>query len=158
MGKSTGSGGVLARALKERSSIHAHLRPGRQGMGTHSDRVTEATFVVIDSVDFDEATRPLAPTEARWDYFLGARPKAKSKSGDCIVGIEVHSATDREVAVVIAKKQASSPRLLAELRPDAPSRRWVWIASGKVRFSPNSKYRRRLAEARIEFPGRHFTL
>ena len=153
--------GVLSEALLEKSWVRDHVRIGLQAMGEYSMRVGEKEYRVTDSLDFDEATRPQAPRENRWDYFIGAREQTQTWRGgqrECIVGVEVHSATDGNVKEVIAKKAASKPLLAVELHMGKSVQRWVWVASGSVKFSPNSKYRRQLASARIEFVGRRLTL
>lgn len=153
--------GVLSEALLEASWVRDHVKLGLQAMAEYSMCVGEKEYRVTDSLDFDEATRPQAPQENRWDYFIGARTQGQVGRGgqrECIVGIEVHSATDGKVKEVIAKKVASKPLLTVELHAGKSVERWVWVASGSVKFSPNSKYRRQLAAARIEFVGRRLTL
>lgn len=150
--------GVLRSSLLEESWVQDHVKLGLQGMKEHSARVIEKEYRVTDSVDFDTASRPQAPQENRWDYFIGAREQKQGASRECLVGIEVHSATDGNVRDVIAKKAASKPRLAEELCTGKSVQRWVWVASGSVKFSPNSKYRRQLAAARIEFVGHRLTL
>jgi hypothetical protein len=124
-------------------------------MGAHSARVQATTLQVADSLDFDAAALAAAPQANRWDYVLGM--KAARGSGT-LVAVEVHSATDGEVSVVIAKKTHSKPHLEGQLKPGVVVERWIWLASGSVRFSPNSKYRRLLAQNRIEFEGRNLKL
>jgi hypothetical protein len=150
--------GVLSEALLGESWVQDHIKPGLQGMAGYSTRVSEKEYHVTDSVDFDTASRPQAPQDKRWDYFIGAREQKQRASRECLIGVEVHSATDGEVREVIAKKAASKPLLAMELCAGKSVVRWVWVAHGSVKFSPNSKYRRQLAAARIEFVGRLLTL
>lgn len=151
---------VLQQALREGSQLVAGITPGLRAMGKYSDRVQVNTVSVTDSLELDEATRLVQPQAHRWDYLLGVtKPKKTGEGGgDVVIGVEVHSATDGEVSVVIKKKESARAVLAAELRPGATVSRWCWIASGNVRFSPNSKYRRQLAEKRIEFVGGRLVL
>src|SRR4051812_14404223 len=58
-----------------------------------------------------------------WDYLLGIDEQHRP-----VIGVEVHPATNGEVASVIAKQQ----RTVLALRPhmDVTNiRRWIWIAS-----------------------------
>ncbi len=156
---------VLASALEPTSPFHVHVKPGLQALGNHSNCVRESERKVTDSIDFDGATRAAHGHAHRWDYFLGvsgspARKGGRKKSGsaappsgDSIVAVEVHSASEGEVKVVIAKKEKSGPLLRAQLRAGRSVARWVWVASGKTAISPNSKYTRLLATARIELVG-----
>lgn len=154
---SPSSRGVLAASLLSSSSLQLHLTSGLRAMAGNSKRVQQKNGNTSDSLDFDAATRPQYPNSARWDYFLGVTYGVRA-SDSKIIAIEVHSATDGKVSEVIAKKRHSKPLMLAELHSGKQVHRWVWIASGKVRFSPNSKYRRLLATERIEFMGRTLVL
>ena len=147
--------GVLKHSLKEDSHLLKGLKPGLRAMGEYSGRVEEGDRKVVDSLDLDEATRLAHPNAHRWDYILGvsARTNPGAADGGTLIGIEVHSATDREISVVIAKKQHSKFVLLRELHPHATVKEWLWIASGWVRFSPNSKNLRLLAQQKIKFVG-----
>lgn len=125
-------------------------------MGSYSDRVEQKHCHATDGIDFDEATRPLAPQEHRWDYFIGVRASPKDRGE--IIGIEVHTAIDKNVKDVIAKKRASAPLLAAELLAGRSVGRWVWIASGKNGFASHDRVKRQLQEARIEFEPRRLIL
>ena len=73
-----------------------------------------------------------------------------------MIGVEVHPATNGEVAAVIAKQQRS----LVALQPHMVDRdvRWLWIASGKDTVARGSTEWRKLIQARIELVGRHLRL
>ena len=143
---------MLDGALVHTSPLRAAVKPGLQGLGKYSDRVHERQHSVIDSLDLDESTRLTDPQASRWDYVLGAKATLGATTG-MLVGVEVHSATDGEVRAIIAKKKSSKAVLQAHLKPGTTVSRWCWVASGKVKFTPNSKYRRLLAQEGIEFVG-----
>ncbi len=142
---------TVSRALKPNSPLRPHVIPGKGAMGSYAERVIERSQRVTDSLDFDAATQPTHPNLPKWDYFLGLATRG-------IIAIEVHTATDGKVKEVIKKKRHSMPLILAELIPGAAIGQWVWIGSGKTKFSPNSRYLRRLAEARIHYAGSRFAI
>ncbi len=103
---------------------------------------------LADSLDLDAGLHPAHPEENRWDYLLGHGPSAE------VVALESHTATDGEVAVLIAKRDAARRQLRAHLRDGAGPSTWIWITEGRVGFAPTEKARRRLDQAGITFAGR----
>jgi hypothetical protein len=71
--------------------------------------------------------------------------------------VEVHPATNGEVATVIAKQQRSVLVLRGHLAV-ADIRRWIWISSGKDTVSRGSTEWRKLIKAGIHLVGRHLSL
>lgn len=100
-----------------------------------------------DSLDLDDATRIGHEGENRWDYLLG-------HTSSRIIGVEPHSATNSEVSVVIAKKQASQRVLLDHFRTGVKVSSWNWVSSGTVGLMPLDRVRLRLAQSGITFVGR----
>lgn len=87
-----------------------------------------------------------------WDYLLGIDERQRP-----VIGVEVHPATNGEVAAVIAKQQRSVLALRTHMAV-TDIRRWIWIASGKDTVSRGSTEWRKLIQARIELVGRHLSL
>lgn len=87
-----------------------------------------------------------------WDYLLGIDEQHRP-----VIGVEVHPATNGEVAAVIAKQRRSVLALRAHMAV-TDIRRWIWIASGKDTVSRGSTEWRKLIKARIELVGRHLSL
>jgi hypothetical protein len=140
----------LADALTEESALREHLAEGLQALGRNDVALIVAGErpKVGDSLNLDAASRDELPQARRWDYLLSV-PMARS-----IVGLEPHSATDCQVKVVIAKKNAARDYLRAHLKPQCHVSRWYWVTRGRVGFSRMEKAQRQLDQHGIEFCGR----
>lgn len=101
-----------------------------------------------DSLEIDENLRKGRENENRWDYLLG------HGEIDCVVGLEPHSATNKEVTVVIKKRQMALEHIRSHLADGMYIRAWFWVASGKVDFVPMEKATNRLNNNGITFVGR----
>lgn len=126
-------------------------RPGLQALGSHAKLIDPVSSrSLVGSVDLDAAVREDCPRDPRWDYGIGV----KQGSGLQAVWVEVHRATDGEVADVIRKARwlrtwlSSSPGTLKQLPAEL-----VWIADGRVGLSPKSPKRAILAQNGIKFRG-----
>ena len=137
-------------ALAPTSSLVDLVETGLQALsaGDRARITVKPPGYVIDSLALDQRRG----SSGEWDYLLGVEQPQRP-----VLGVEVHPATNGEVAAVIAKKQRS----LAALQPHmaaADVRRWIWIASGKDTVARGSTEWRRLIQARIELVGRHLSL
>lgn len=101
-----------------------------------------------DSIDFDAATKEGREQEHRWDYLLGHSDTGK------VVGLEPHSAANKEISVVIDKRKNSIHVLMGHLKEGARIADWFWVASGEVDFVPHEKAVLRLAQNGITFVGK----
>jgi hypothetical protein len=140
----------LAAALVDGSALLAHVEPGLRAV-RRQDLVLIAARErpkVGDSLDLDEATRAELPEAHRWDYLLSVPAAA------AIIGLEFHTAGDKEIRVVIAKKANALVQLRAHFRPRCGVSRWYWVTRGAVGFSRMEKARRLLDQSGIEFVGR----
>jgi hypothetical protein len=139
---------VLA-ALRDESPLRASVKPGLSAIKKADAYILDKSIrgEFEDSLDLDDATRAGREGENRWDYLLG---HTSSK----IIGVEPHSATNGEVSVVIAKKQASQRVLLDHFREGVTVSSWNWVSSGTVGLMPLDKVRLRLAQNGISFVGR----
>src|SRR5262245_16344741 len=140
----------LNSALIEESRLREHVHNGCDAIaGVHRGLITdELKQSIVDSIDLDSATYTEYPNANRWDYVLGVRANAT------LVAVEPHSARDDEIATVIAKKQHSSRILLAHLKREWRVSAWIWVSSGKVKFSKMDPAIRRLNQNGIRFAGR----
>jgi hypothetical protein len=102
---------------------------------------------VHDSLDLDAATSAEHPEANRWDYILSVR------ANDNLVGVEPHSARDDQVTTVIAKKQHSAQVLRDHLKAGSRVSAWIWVSSGRVKFSKMDPAIRRLDQNGIRFAG-----
>lgn len=135
--------------LTEASVILPQVKDGLGAVQrAHKDYLSvELRTKFADSLDIDEALKAGHESENRWDYLLG-----HAASG-LVVAVEPHSARDDEITTVINKRAAAREQLKDHLRPGAKIARWLWVASGKVRFASTEKAGFRLAQHGIEFVG-----
>jgi len=128
-----------------RAAVEDGLLAVKAGDKEFIDPSVRATFA--DSLDLDAALQAEYPQDNRWDYLLGHQP---SRS---VVGIEPHSAKQREVSTVIAKRRAAQEHLRVHLKPGQRVATWLWVASGKVQFADTEKIRLRLDQEGVAFVG-----
>lgn len=140
----------LRAALSRTSEFTPLVRDGLQALSAiDRARVTaNPPRHVVDSLALDQ--RPGSTGE--WDYLVGVDEPQRP-----VLGVEVHPATNGEVAAMIAKKQRSLAALKTHITV-TDTRRWIWIASGKDTVARGSTEWRRLIQARIELVGRHLTV
>lgn len=103
---------------------------------------------LADSLDLDAGLQAEHPQENRWDYLLGHGPSAS------VVALEAHTATDGQVAVLIAKREAARRQLRQHLRDGVAPAAWIWVTEGRVGFAQTERATLRLDQAGITFAGR----
>lgn len=134
-------------ALLPSSPLQGLVKEGLGAVGTAHRNYLHADVRgdFADSLELDEAMKAKHPSDPRWDYLLGHAPSAK------VVALEPHSAKDEEVDVVIRKRKAALEQLRDHLENGARVDRWLWMASGKVKFAALEKTRRLLDQNGIQF-------
>lgn len=108
------------------------------------------------SVDVEGALKPSEPNAALWDYVVGLSAQGGT---DEAVWVEVHPASSQHVDEVLQKldwllrwlKERKAP--VRNLR-----RRFCWVATGKVAFTPASPQGKRIAERGLQFPSKFLWL
>jgi hypothetical protein len=137
-------------ALLPASSLVELVENGLQAMsGVDRDRITvDPPDHAHDSLALDDRDG----STGEWDYLLGIDEQHRP-----VIGVEVHPATNGEVATVIAKQQRSVMVLRSHLAI-ADIRRWIWISSVKDTVSRGSAEWRKLIKAGIQLVGRHLSL
>jgi hypothetical protein len=103
---------------------------------------------VADSMNLDDATRPDRPQEHRWDYLIS------SPRNQLLFGLEIHHASDKEISVIISKKQKSLEYLRDHIMHGMSIGKWYWVSSASVGFTNTERARRRLDQCGIRFAGR----
>jgi hypothetical protein len=143
----------VRRALRDDSSLLDSVQDGLGAVeSAHRDYFAPSIRTAFaDSLDLDKALKPGRERENRWDYLLG-----HTASGQ-VVAVEPHSAKDDEIGTVIRKQKAAREQLREQLRDGAKVARWLWVASGKVRFAATEKAKLRLDQHGIEFAGKQVT-
>ncbi len=140
-------------------ALRAHYRPGLQALKGADRRRVRGTEPnrLGGSVDLDAALRRDLPNARIWDYGIGYR--SAGNGDDVVHWVEVHPATDRDVADVEAKLEW----LKAWIQSNAPElarldRRFVWVSSGRTQLSPTSPALRRLAQKGCRCAGGHYNI
>lgn len=141
------------------SAIRSDVRSGLQAL-RKSDREhvrARDSRRLSGSIDADSALAGVLPNAPRWDYGIGYTPS--SNTDDVVHWVEVHPAMDGEVRKVEAKLEwlknwmANNATDLAGM-----SKRFVWVSSGRTRFTPTSPGLKRLAQKGCYFVGRVYTI
>ncbi len=145
-----GQAGTLDAAFRAQSWLRTQVEAGLGAVSSKDAKLIAASerARVGDSVDLDQATMKQHPEMNRWDYLLSVPDVSQ------IVGMEPHAARDREIDVVIRKKQVAAVFLREHLRAGQRVTRWIWVTRSHVGFSRMDSARRRLAQHGIEFAGR----
>lgn len=133
-------------AVERTPDVKDGFRMGLQALGTNSQYIKAAdTRMIGGSVDIDQCTLKLYPTDPRWDYAIDYAGRVHF--------VEVHPAATSNVKEMIQKK-AWLKDWLNKKAVDLKSLPAVpcvyWVASGKVSILPNSPQRRQLAQSKIK--------
>ena len=112
----------------------------------------EDTRKLRGSVDVDTALQRIEPQANRWDFGIGYQHSDRQR--DVVYWTELHTASDSEVRVVIAKAQW----LLGWLKGDSKTlaafeRDIVWVSSGATSFTLTSPQKKQMAAAGLRHTG-----
>jgi hypothetical protein len=105
------------------------------------------------SVDVDSALQQQQPNAHRWDFAIGFRHA--NRQNECIYWVEIHTANDKEVKVVLDKLRwlrnwlAGDGNLL-----DAFERDFIWVSSGATSFTPGAPQSKQFAQLGLQHKGR----
>lgn len=106
------------------------------------------------SVNVDRSLQPHRPNDNRWDYAI-----CYERDAEEIFWVEVHPASDGDVAVVQRKFEWLRAWLSADGRPlDGFPRQFIWVSSGKTTFTQGSPAIRKLALKGLRAVGRTLSL
>ena len=139
------------RDVFEETEVAGCIRQGIQALGHNSHLIVNNHNTRFEgSVDIDTClvNQRLYTQENRWDYAFGLRNR--------IVYVEVHTASDSQVSVVIAKYQWLKD--WQNRQPNSQNLKnnssYHWIASGSVSITKNSRFSRSLTASGLGFPKR----
>jgi hypothetical protein len=111
------------------------------------------TRQLTGSVDVDTALRNQEPNAHRWDFAIGYHHA--NRQVDCVYWVEVHTASDREVNVVLDKLRwlrtwlAGDGHLLRQFECD-----FVWVSSGLTSFTLSAPQLKHFAQLGLQHKGR----
>lgn len=136
-------------ALHKESALKSIVKDGLGALKSSHRSYFEDTARVVfaDSLDIDEGLRENREQENRWDYLLG------HKTTKAIIAVEPHSADNSEIRTIIRKREAAIRQLEGHLLKKVRISKWIWVASGTVRFLPLDKKKLLLDQNGIEFIG-----
>lgn len=139
----------IRRALRADSSLQPNVKDGLGAVKSAHREYFEviARASLADSLDIDEGLKKGREQENRWDYLLGHDASKK------LIAVEPHSADNSEITTVIKKRGAAIRQLQTHFRSGTNVAKWIWVASGKVRFLQFEKTRILLDQNGIEFVG-----
>jgi hypothetical protein len=112
------------------------------------------TRAITGSVDVDSALKRL-PEHAqanRWDFAIGYQHE--DRDAECLYWVELHTADDSEVDVVLAKLRWLLRWLKGDGQAlDAFERDFVWVSSGSTHYTLNGPQRRAFADLALRQTG-----
>lgn len=140
----------IRKALLSNSALQRKVANGLGALdGSHRQYVDAAIRERIeDSLETDENLRAGMDRENRWDYLLG------DGTHRTVVGLEPHGASDKEIKVVVAKREAALRQLRPHLRDGQNVAVWFWVQSSGAGFLDTAKARRIANQNGITFVGR----
>lgn len=129
-----------------------------QGLGALRARdrahvLPENPCLLRGSADVDGALQPHEPDAHRWDYAIGYRHANRNQ--DCVYWVEIHSANDREVGVVLDKLRwlrawlAGEGNLFNQFERD-----FIWVSSGPTSFTLGAPKLKEFAQLGLQHKGR----
>jgi hypothetical protein len=105
------------------------------------------------SADIDSAFQGPQPHANRWDFAIGYRHSNRTK--DCVYWLEIHTANDKEIKVVLNKLRwlqvwlASNGNLLNHFERD-----FIWVSSGATSFTLGAPQLKLFAQLGLQHKGR----
>ncbi len=105
------------------------------------------------SADLDTALQQQEPSAHRWDFAIGYAHV--NRTSECIYWVEIHTASDREVSVVLDKLRWLKQWLQGEgQRLALFERDFVWVSSGATSFTLTSPQQKQFAVLGLQHKGR----
>lgn len=146
---------TFKRAVQATPNLGRAWMPGLRALRTRDRRhvVAANPSQFRGSADVDSALQQHEPNAHRWDYAIGYRHTNRGK--DCIYWVEVHTANDNEVNVVLDKLGwlrnwlAGDGKLLNQFERD-----FVWVSSGATSLTLGAPQLKRIAQHGLQRKGR----
>ena len=103
------------------------------------------TRALTGSVDVDTAWMRIEPNANRWDFAIGYQHE--DRTVECRYWVELHTASDNQVDVVLRKVRWLLRWLKGEgMAMDGFERDIVWVSSGRTDYTLNGPQRRSFAD------------
>ncbi|MGC2530116.1 MAG: hypothetical protein WA639_20400 [Candidatus Acidiferrum sp.] len=110
----------------------------------------EDTRLLTGSADVDGALREHQPNAHRWDFAIAYLHSNRQQ--DCVYWVEMHTAIDKEVKVVLAKLNwlrtwlATDGKLLNKFERD-----FIWVSSGATSFTNTAPKVKLIAQYGLQY-------
>lgn len=135
-------------AVEKTPALKNSWCPGLQALRTEDKPHIEAVDPrkLTGSVDVDTAYQKLMPQSNRWDFAIAFQHSNRDK--EVVYWVELHTASDSQVKVVIKKTQWLREWLKGEGKPLAGfEKEIVWVSSGATTFTRSSPQKKLMAQA-----------
>ncbi len=141
-------------AVKKVSGLENAFQVGLQALRAedrpHID--AENTHHLVGSVDIDTALRAAYPNANRWDFAIAYQHV--DRADEVVYWVELHTASDSQVKVVIKKAQWLLEWLKGVGKPLAAFERdIVWVSSGATSFTLSAPQKKQMAQAGLRHRG-----
>lgn len=142
-------------AVRRTLNLENAWRPGLSALRA-KDRahiLPEDTRLLRGSADVDSALQKHDPNANRWDFAIAY--KHLNRKSDCLYWVEIHTANDKEVKVVLNKLRwlrtwlGGDGKHLAQFERD-----FVWISSGPTSFTLNAPQVKQVAQLGLQHKGK----
>ena len=146
---------TLREAMKQTPHLQGAWKPGLAALRTRDKPHVKAvnTRQLTGSADIDKALKKAQPNAHRWDYGIGYRHT--NRDGECIYWVELHTASDEEVNVVLDKLRWLKEWLAGEgQRLNEFERDFIWVSSGATSFTLTSPQQKKFAQMGLQHRGR----
>jgi hypothetical protein len=105
------------------------------------------------SVDVDSALQGREPNAHRWGFAIGYRHA--NRQNDCVYWIEIHTANDEEVKVVLDKLRWLRAWLTGDGKfLDQFERDFIWVSSGATSFTLDAPLVKQFAQLGLQHKGK----
>lgn len=142
-------------AVRQTHHLENAWRPGLQALRPQdrSHVLPEDPRQLQGSVDVDHALQQQQPNANRWDFAIGYRHANWQR--DFIYWVEVHTAADKQIKVVLKKLSWLRTWLASDGNQlDGFDREFVWASSGVTSFTPDSPQQKQIAQSGLTHVGR----
>ncbi len=147
---------TAGQAVNATPNLTGMWKRGLQALRPEDKRHIRAadTRAITGSVDVDSALMRL-PEHAqanRWDFAIGYQHEDRDE--ECLYWVELHTANDSQVDVVLAKLRWLLRWLNGDGQAlDAFERDFVWVSSGSTHYTLNGPQRRAFADLALRQTG-----
>lgn len=141
-------------AVNKTRGLEDAWREGLQALRREDKPHIEAedTRAIRGSVDIDAAFLAVDPNGNRWDFAIGHQHT--NRDAEVIYWVELHTASDSEIKVVIRKAVWLREFLRgAGKKLAAFEREILWVSSGATRLSPSAPQKRMMAQVGLRQVG-----